>query len=64
RDADDAVDQRVAVEGQRRPLDADADPDEVFAAETGGPALPLNRDALIYGIIGIAALAILFAVFL
>ena len=53
-----------SAKASRRPLDADVDPDVVFAAETGGPALPLNRDALIYGIIGIAVIAILIAVFL
>ncbi len=52
-----------SAKASRRPLDADTDPDESFEAAAGAPALSLNRDMLIYGIIGIAAVAILVAVF-
>ncbi|MEY4307144.1 MAG: hypothetical protein RJA95_512 [Verrucomicrobiota bacterium] len=49
-----------SAKASRRPLEAGADEDAAFEPESaGGNPITLSRDTLIYGIIGIAVLAIL-----
>ena len=53
-----------SAKASRRPLEAGADEDAAFEPEAAGAPLTISRDTLIYGIIGIAAVAILLAFFL
>jgi len=52
-----------SAKASRRPLEAGAEEDAAFEPETGGAPLTISRDMLIYGIMGIAAIAILIALF-
>ena len=52
-----------SAKASRRPLEAGADEDAAFEPEAGGAPLTISRDMLIYGIMGIAAIAILIALF-
>jgi cytoskeletal protein RodZ len=53
-----------SAKASRRPLEAGADEDAAFEPEAAGAPLTISRDTLIYGIIGIAAIAILLAFFI
>ena len=53
-----------SAKAARRPLEAGGEEDEAFVAEPAGVPLAISRETLIYGVIGIAVVAILIAVFL
>ena len=52
-----------SAKASRRPLEAGVEEDGAFEAESGLPAITLNREMLIYAVIGIAVIAILIAFF-
>jgi len=53
-----------SAKASRRPLESGADDDAAFEPEAAGAPLNISRDTLIYGIIGIAVVAILLAFFI
>ena len=53
-----------SAKASRRPLEAGADEDAAFEPETAGSPITLSRDTLVYGIIGIAVIAIIALFFL
>ena len=53
-----------SAKASRRPLEAGAEEDAAFEPVSPGGSITVNRDMLIYGIIGIAVIAIIIAFFI
>jgi cytoskeletal protein RodZ len=53
-----------SAKASRRPLEAGAAEDAAFEPVSPGGSITVNRDMLIYGVIGIAVIAIIIAFFI